>query len=1040
MVMGDTRANAGVARFVVVGTLFAASVAGMLVRPMKLPPPKLAGSTHSPAISTKAAALPVLSKLYGQLPLRFEANLGQTDPRVKFISRGANSVLFLTSNEAVLTLDKPPAKQPDSTTSVSTLNPIHHPRDEHRDRVALRMSLEGANPRADVRGEDSVPGKSNYFIGNNPQNWRTNVPAYSRVKYHGIYPGVDLVYYGSQRALEYDFVVAPEANVNQIRLKIDGADRVAITPKGDLVMATRAGEVRLNRPVIYQRHGGAQTPVDGGYFLSSAYEIGLRLGPYDRSRELVIDPVLQYSTFLGGTTSDAALAITVNANGYAYITGKTSSTDFPVSSGSLQTSLHGSTNAFITELNPSGTALVYSTYLGGSAADQGNAIAIDSQGDAYVTGLTTSSNFPAVNAFEATLKSSAGDAFVSELSPTGASLIFSTYLGGSGPTGDVGNGIAVDASGDAYVAGTTSSTDFPVQTPLDGTLMNSVGSAFVTEFSTGGATLVYSTYLSGSGASGDTGNAISVDTSGEAYVTGATSSTNFATTSGAYQSALKGTGFNAFLTKIGAGGTSYVYSTFLGGSTANGGLGYGVALDPNNNAYLTGLTSASDFPITPGAAQGTLTGTGGHAFVSEINPSASGTASLLYSTYLGGSNSAAQADIGRAIAVDATGNANVTGTATSTDFPVTPGALQSTLKSAGGNAFVTRVNPTATIFLYSTFLGGSNPIGDQGMGISLDSTGAAYVAGQTSSSDFPTTTGVLRPNFSAASGQTNGFVAKVAANVAVSVAPSSIDFGNVLLNKSGPAELVTVTNNTSAPLTLSPAPVLGGPNASEFVISSACGNSSGTVTLQPNTDCTVTVNFTPVTLGAASASLTFTDGDPSSPQVIPLTGTGYVDFSITATTPAAVSDGNTSTFTVTVTPIDNSTQDVGLACTGAPAGTTCVLSPSALTLDGTDAASSIGTITVDLSLPTGSAHAPPFGKFGGRGLLIFLAFATIAGFAMTRRRALRLGLASAAFACLLIVGCSPAPGTPSGAYNLQITGTATPGGQSHSVVIVLTID
>jgi hypothetical protein len=1051
MTMGNTRANGGVARFVVVGALFAASVAGILARPMKGTPSQHSRSTvarpegtASVQARTSAAAF---AKMYGELPLRFEANLGQTDRQVKFISRGADSALFLRATDAVLTLDQ--SSENDDRSQNPTSSPKLHrgtpAQLAKRSRVALRMSLEDANKSAEVRGLEPLPGKSNYFIGNDPRNWRTNVPAYSKVKYRGIYPGVDLVYYGSHRALEYDFVVAPGADSGRIRMKIAGAARISISPDGDLLMKTASGEVRLERPRIYQRNGNIEKPVVGGYFLASFDEVGLRVGPYDCKRELVIDPVLQYSTFLGGTTSDAANAIAVDSNGDAYITGRTSSADFPTSSGSVQTSLRGATNAFVTELNPTGSAVVYSTYLGGTNAsgtngDQGMAIAIDAQGDAYVTGSTDSANFPISNAFQSTLKSAAGDAFVSKLSPTGSALLFSTYLGGSGAAGDLGTGIAVDSNSSAYVTGTTTSSDFPVQNPLQSTLKNAVSAAFVTEFGAGGASLVYSTYLGGSGATGDSGAAIAVDSSGNAYVTGATSSTDFPATSGAYQSALKGSGFNAFMTEILAGGGSFAYSTFLGGSTANGGLGFGIALDPSNNVYLTGLTSAPDFPITAGAAQSTLAGTGGHAFISKITPSASGTASLVYSTFLGGSNNAASADVGRGIAVDVSGNANVTGTAMSVDFPVTPGALQPTLKSAGGNAFVTRLNGTGTAFLYSTYLGGSNAIGDAGQGIALDPSGAAYVAGRTSSADFPTTTGVLRPNFTAASGQTNGFVSKLAANTVIGIVPSSIDFGEILLNKSGPAQIVTFTNNSSAPLTLSPAPALGGANASEFQIASSCGTPAASITLQPNANCTVTVNFTPVTLGAASATLTFSDGDPSSPQVVPLTGVGYLDFTITATTPAAVSDGNTTTFTVTVTPIDESTQTIGISCLGAPAGTTCVLAPNSLTLDGSDAASSIGTITVASSIPASAAHGSPSGKFGGKGTLIVLAFATIAGLAMTRRRSLRLGFGAAALACLLLAGCSGPPGTPAGSYNLQITGTATPGGQTHFVVVVLTVD
>ncbi len=1043
MTMGNTRAKDGVARFVVAGTLFAASVAGILARPMKGTPslrPEPA-SVYPSSVSAAVISKPALAKMYGELPLRFEANFGQTDSRAKFISHGADSALFLTATNAVLTLDEPSGRD-EPIQNLWTGESHHAMQPAKHTRVALQMSLEGANASAGVRGLDPLPGKSNYFIGNDPRNWRTNVPAYSKVKYRGIYPGVDLVYYGSHRALEYDFVVAPKADPSRIRLRIAGADRVSINRDGDLVMETAAGEVRLDRPRMYQLDRGRQNPVDGEYFLAGAGDVSLRLGAYDRNRELIIDPVLQYSTFLGGTASDAASGIAVDSNGNAFITGKTSSTDFPTTTGAYQTSLHGTTNVFVTELNPTGTALVYSTYLGGLTGngDTGFAIAIDAQGDAYVTGLTTSSNFPTVNAIQSELKSTAGDAFVAEVNPTGSGLIYSTYLGGSGVAGDVGTGIAVDPNNIAYVTGLTTSGDFPVQNALQSTLKNAVSAGFVTAFSPGGSTLVYSTYLGGSGVAGDSGAAVSVDSSGDAYVTGATSSTDFPTTKGAYQSAHKGTGFNAFLTEINAAGTSFLYSTFLGGSTANGGLGFGITLDASSNAYLTGLTSAPDFPITAGAAQSTLTGTGGHAFVSKITPTASGSASLIYSTFLGGSNNAAVADLGRGIAVDSTGNANVAGIATSADFPVTPGAFQATLKSAGGNGFVTRLNATGTTFLYSTYLGGSNAIGDAALGIAVDPNGAAFIAGRTSSANFPTTSGVLRPNFTAASGQTNGFASKLAANAVVSVLPSSIDFGQVLLNKSGPAQIVIVTNNSSAPLALSPAPALSGANASEFQIASSCGTSASLVTLQPNSSCTVSVNFTPVTLGAASATLTFFDDDPSSPQIIPLTGNGYLDFTISATTPSTLSDGNSTTFTVTVTPIDNSTQTVGISCLGAPAGTTCVLAPNKLTLDGTDAASSIGTITVASSIKTGAAHGSPSGKFGGKGTLIVLAFATIAGLAMTRRRSLRLGFGAAALACLLLAGCGGAPGTPSGMYNLQITGTANPGGQTHFVVIVLTID
>ncbi|HXW17268.1 MAG TPA: SBBP repeat-containing protein [Candidatus Acidoferrales bacterium] len=974
---------------------------------------------------------------YGDLPLRFEANHGQTDPRVNFISRGSTSALFLTPSSAVLTLDVA-----SSVSKPSQYGPANSPRP---DRVALQLSLAGANASAPADGLNPLPGPSNYFVGNDPHNWRTNIPTFAKVRYTGIYPGVDLVYYGNHRALEYDFIVSPAADPRRIRIHVTGARRVSMSRDGAANIETSAGTVSLDRPRIYQLDRGQRTLIAGAYLIAANSDIQFRLGPYDRSRALVIDPVLQYSTFLGGTTSDSANAIAVNSSGNAYITGETSSTDFPVTSGALQTSLHGTKNVFISELNAGGTAVIYSTYLGGLSGngDSGSAIAIDSSGDAYVTGVTTSASFPVVNPVQAALKSAAGDAFVSELNPSGSALLYSTYLGGSGAVGDSGAGIAVGANGLTYVTGVTTSADFPVLNPLSGqsALKNAVSAAFVTAFNPGGAALAYSTYLGGSGAQGDTGAAIAVDSSGNAYVTGATSSSDFPVTSTAYQTALKGTGFNAFMSEINSAGTAFLYSTFLGGSTSNGGLAFGIALDSSNNVYLTGLTNAPDFPIFPSnAAQTTLTGTGGHAFVSAIAPTSKGAASLLYSTYLGGSNNAAVADVGHGIAVDSNGNANVTGLATSTDFPVTPGAFQSTLLSAAGNAFVTRVNFGGTVFLYSTYLGGSGPNGDSGLGVAVDPTGVAYVAGRTSSVNFPTTTGVLLPHFLAASGQTNGFVTKIAANQVVSIVPSSIDFGNVLLNKSGPAQLVIVTNNSTAPLPLSPAPALTGVNASQFVISSACGTTGAEITLQPGQSCNVTVNFTPVAFGPASASLVFSDPDPGSPQIVPLTGTGYQDFSIAATTPPAVSPGNSETFTVTVTPIDNSTQTIGLACEGVPAGITCTFAPNMLPLDGTDAATAIATVSEATSI-TSSSSATPGGRsqLGGSALTILFAFIAIVALAISRRRGLRLGFGAAALACLLLFGCSSGPVTPNGTYTLNIVGTATPGGQTHNVTVTLTV-
>lgn len=1020
LISGFARVKDGAARFVVVGVLFAASVAVLLRAPDKTNAihPAAAAPAAAPATANSPSAKPALASAYGNLPLRFEANRGQTDPRVRFLARGSRSELFLAGSEAVLVLTKPAAQS-----------------------TALRFSLLGANRAAQISGVDPQPGVSSYFIGNDPAKWRSDIPSYARIKYHQLYEGVDLMYYGSGRNLEFDFDIAPHADPAQIRLKIEGADSLQAAPSGDVLIATAAGEVRLQRPEIHQlaENRREREKVAGSYALASNDEITLQLGPYDSNRALIVDPVVQYSTFLGGTTSDSAAGIFVDTNGNAYVTGTTSSSDFPTTPGTQQTSLRGThSNVFVSKLTPNGSTLLYSTYLGGTGAtgDQGLAIAVDSQGNAYITGSTSSADFPTVSAFQSTLKSTATNAFAAKLNPTATALLYSTYLGGSGASGDIGAGIAVDSSGSAYVAGFTTSGDFPLQGAIQGTLNNAIGSGFVSKLSADGASLAYSTYLGGSGGAGDLASAITLDSSNDAFVTGATSSTDFPTTTGAVQPNHNGSGFNAFLAELNPSGSALAYSTFLGGSTFNGGMGMGVALDSQSSAYVTGLTSASDFPISPGAAQQTLTGTGGHAFVTKIIPTGQQTPGIAYSTFLGGSNNSAFADVARGIAVDSAGDANVTGHAMSADFPATPGAIQAAPNSAAGNAFLTRLDPAGSRFLYSTTFGGSNAKGDSGLAIALDPSGSAYIAGAAFSSDFPTTAGALRPNFTASSGNSNGFVAKLSANAVINVSPAAIDFGRILLNIPSPPQLVTVTNNSSATLNFSAPPALSGANVGEFSSATTCAAS-----LAPNASCTVTLSFLPTHEGAASASLTFTDDDPSSPQVVPISGVGGLDFTLAGPGSESVSRGDTVTFTVTVTPVDGSKQTVNLTCTGAPMDATCTLAPASIPLDGTDAVSSTVTVTAASLLPPTSRPRRTPNDFTGRGPLIILGLAALAAFALSRRRALRLSFAGAVLACIFFAGCGGGSGgTPTGKFTLVITGTPTDGGMIHTVDVALTVD
>ena len=658
---------------------------------------------RSASYEVAAAADVKIAESYGKLPLRFEANQGQTDSRVQFLSRGSGYTLFLTPTEAVLTLRQ------GKETGVRS-------QESEDDSAVLRMKLVGANPASRATGLVEMPGKSNYFIGNDPNEWRKNVPNYAKVRYEEVYPGVDLVYYGNQRQLEYDFVVAPGADLRAIRLDFEGAQRVEIDPQGDLVLHTGAGEVRQHKPIVYQEVAGAIKAVDGHYVRKGEKAVGFEVASYDARHPLIIDPVLVYSTYLGGSGSDDGNGIAVDSSGSAYVVGNTASTNFPTASP-LQASSGGGNDVFVVKLNPTGSALVYSTYLGGSNSDFGDSIAVDASGNAYVTGETSSTNFPTASPLQAAFGGSS-DAFVAKLNASGSALVYSTYLGGS--FSDAGNGIAVDSSGNAYVTGETSSTNFPTVNPFQATYVSG-GDAFVAKLNASGNALVYSTYLGGGG--DDRGLGITVDSSGNGYVAGRTTSTNFPTAN-ALQAAFGGTG-DAFVAKLNASGSALVYSTYLGGSSSDFGNSNSIAVDSAGNAYVTGLTASTNFP-TASPLQA-ASGGGQDAFVAKLNSAGS---ALIYSTYLGSGGNEA----GQGIAVDSSGNAYVVGGTISTNFPTI-----SPFQAANGGSidvFVTKLNAAGSALVYSTYLGGSG--NEAGRGIAVDSSGNAYLTGQTQSADFPT--------------------------------------------------------------------------------------------------------------------------------------------------------------------------------------------------------------------------------------------------------------------------------------------------------------
>jgi Beta-propeller repeat len=659
----------------------------------------------APTVNTDQQTRACASEAYGKLPMRFEANSGQTDARVKFISRGNGYSLFLTPTEAVLALRNERA--------VSGVD----------QRSVVRMKLIGANSAPQVEGVDALPGKSNYFIGNDPSRWHRNVTSYSQVRYSSVYPGIDLIYYGNQQQLEYDFVLSPGADPNTIKLVFDGADRMAVDAQGDLILYTEGGELRQRRPVTYQEMNGRRREIASSYVLKEGRQVGFELAAYDPARPVVIDPVLGYSTYLGGTGADFALDVDVDVAGNAYITGYTFSPDFPTVDP-MQPAPGGNmaSDVFVTKLNPKGSALVYSTYLGGNGSEQALGIEVDREGNAYLTGYTSSLDFPTMNPLQPAF---AGfqDVFVTKLNPAGSALIYSTYLGGSSL--EQGQGLAIDRLGNVYLTGSTISSDFPTMNPLQPVLLT-FQDAFVAKLNSAGSALVYSTYLGGNDF--DDGRDIAVDRRGNVYLVGWTFSIDFPTAN-PLQPGLADSGparlGDAFVTKLDASGTAFIYSTYFGGNSQD--IGNAIALDAHDNVYVTGSTISTIFP-TMNPLQPSLR-LGNDAFVAKLDRSGS---ALHYSTYLGGSG----LDEGIGIAVDARGNAYVTGRTNATDFPIL-NPVQPTPPPSSLNAFLSKLKPDGSGFVYSTHLGGTTT--DLGEGIAVDIRGNAYVVGSTSSADFPIT-------------------------------------------------------------------------------------------------------------------------------------------------------------------------------------------------------------------------------------------------------------------------------------------------------------
>jgi hypothetical protein len=844
------------------------SMLGLSLLPRKTGSVALAASDSNPPLSQPddATKNAILGE-YGKLALSFEANQGQADRRVKFLSRGQGYTLFLTDDSAVLKLQ--------GETKSTSLKDQDAP---ETDLAVLRMKLVGANPSTTVVGVDEQSGKSNYLIGNDASKWHTGVVNYSKVRYQNAYPGIDVIYYGNQQQLEYDFVVAPGANPQAILLDVssDSAGKnshsvpLRIAGNGDLVVSEQGRELHFGKPAIYQTmaaNSADRHAIEGRWVLKGGTKVGFELAAYDETKPLVIDPALAYSTYLGGTAFNAIYGVAVDANGNAYVTGGVTSTDFPLTAGALQKTYAGGHDAFVTKLNKTGNALVYSTFLGGSGVDHGAGIAVDSKGAAYVAGTTSSPNFPVTaGSFQPKCDGcggSAPDGFVSKLNPTGTGLVYSTYIGGSGYEHIAA--MTIDASGNAYVTGFSCSTNYPTtanafQRTYKGVCNAFGGNVVVSELNATGSALVLSTYLGGTGS--DDANSVIVDSAGSIYLAGYTTSTNFPVTSGAFQTTNHGLN-DAFVTKFNSAGSALLYSTYIGGSDQD--QAWGLKVDANGNAYVVGQTLSANFPVTAGAYQHscgscTIAKPQTDAFVTKLTPNG---ASEIYSTFLGGTGE----DVAFAISLGSVGDAFVAGESNSKDFRTTTGAFQAS-NPGGTEGFVTHFSTSGSSALYSTYVGnGASTI----LGISANPTNGSFiVAGRTYSTTFPVTPGAFQtacPTCNNALMDSDGFIVRFITGD--QIWPLTVNFGNQVVGVLSHPLTTVLTNSTTNPLHVSSIKITG-PNAAAFTQSSPTCTSAIAV----GASCTISVEFKAAAVGPETATLTVTDDAANNPQTVVLQGTG----------------------------------------------------------------------------------------------------------------------------------------------------------------------
>ena len=1074
------------------------------------------------------------STQYGRLPLTFEANQGQLPPQVNFISRGPGYTAFLTSDGMALSLrPKVSASSLDGATKASG-------------HATLWFRLLGAARNQSAAGERRQPGLVNYFIGKDPSRWHRNVPTYEQVRYRNVYRGIDLIYYGNQHQLEYDFEVGPGADPRQIRFAVQGARHMKVAGDGNLLIDTAVGEVHFQPPVLYQISNGNRIPIRGGYVIDGAGTVSFQLAAYDSRQPLIIDPVLSYSTYLGGNGDEQVAGIVVDAAGSAYIVGSTDSPDFPLNTfGSTTT---GDPQVFVAKLDATGSTLLFCDYLGGNSQDNGYGVSLDSANNVLITGSTASADFPLVDPFQGTYPGSY-NAFLAKISSDGSTLMYSTYFGGNGA--DVPAAVAADANGNIVVAGYTSSTNLPLASAYQSTVSANQGGVygnygFVTKFSPNGSSLVYSTYLGGSSntplnCGGSVCwpqpftmiNGLALDKDGNTYVAGTTNTYNFPVTPGTYQStdSTSMNGFIGFVSKIGGAG-DLSYSTYFGGNQLT--IIQAIAVDASGSSYVSGLAlNDGTFPITTTSICDPAVYSSGcnFAFVTKFDPVG---ANLVYSTFLGPNNFAAP----EGVALDRDNNAYILAGASSGSYTSVNG-----IESYGGSGdlLLVEIDATANAQLFATYLGGFGNDAPAPSGIAVDAQGDIYLSGITNSSDLPTTQSAFQTILG---GNNDAFVVKIAPaqEPAVALNPTSLLYGDesvgatsqpqtVVLRNMGSAQLsissisavgdftetdtcvagvppagsctlsisfaptasglrsgsVLITDNTSgsphsinlsgtgvgpsasiSPADLAfPAVPIGGSSQVQLLTLSNNGNAPLSISdiqisgdfsqtnncpasLSPASACGISVTFTASAIGVRDGSVTISDDAPGSPQVPGLTGVG-VDFSLSSSkTSDTVTAGASANYSMDVSPLGGPfSTPIALTCTGAPAKTTCNLSSVSI-IPGSSSASVV--VTVATTAPSARSAA----SFSSQNrsiygfwiqLHLFGLFGVVVSGAKRglRRSAVLVALLLIIAGLCLMNGCAGGtgigpqgqPGTTPGTYTISVTGTS--GTLHHSVPLTLTV-